>query len=220
MAVITSLMVAIGFLSGLYLESLLGYAETYRYCRNKVSDAAGIYTKSEDDSEALEEWYGEEYLTRCRVAGMILKRMDPEDVTPVYLQRLSDSLGTETVYVFDPEGEARVTNSPYDSDAIGEDDPFYALLKGRMEMTMGPEVDAISGKVLQKAGIAVLGEDNRCTGMVMIVGSAYEIYEITDSMDVSAAFRRIGLIDGTSMLALYEMDAMGENIRRKAPEEA
>jgi hypothetical protein len=92
------------FISGVFLESLLRYAHTFSYCEGRASEAAALYTENADAVDEMKLWFQDECLTRCRIAGMILKRKDLQDVTPGYLQRLSDSLGAYSIHVFDSEG--------------------------------------------------------------------------------------------------------------------
>ena len=198
------------FISGVFLESLLRYAHTFSYCEGRASEAAALYTENADAVDEMKLWFQDECLTRCRIAGMILKRKDLQDVTPGYLQRLSDSLGAYSIHVFDSEGNLVVTNAPYDGVVISEDDAFHVLLEGRPELIVDQEEDPVTGNTVQKAGISVLDENGKCSGMILITGDVSEISSIMSNLDTGNVFERIGLTDGTSMLAVLEL-ATAEN---------
>ena len=63
---------------------------------------------------------------------------------------------------------------------------------------------------VQKAGISVLDENGKCSGMILITGDVSEISSIMSNLDTGNVFERIGLTDGTSMLAVLEL-ATAEN---------
>ncbi len=56
----------------------------------------------------------------------------------------------------------------------------------------------------------MLDENGKCSGMILITGDVSEISSIMSNLDTGNVFERIGLTDGTSMLAVLEL-ATAEN---------
>lgn len=190
------------FLTSLFLENLLKYADTYRFTSEKVLSAAEMYSNNQSALEDLENWSSEEYLTRCRIAGTILDPLKPEEISSAYLEELAGSLGIKYIYLFDANGKLVVTNSPYEHISINNSNPFHALLESRTEMSGQPEPDASSGKYLQRAGISLRNEDGKCSGLIMTEGYVEEIYEIANNLDYGHLFQQIGLTDGASVMVV------------------
>ena len=209
--VITILTVLIVFVVGLFAESLLKNAEISRYCQDKVSDAVDLFNSHTKSMSYLEQWFQDEYQLRARIAKTVVDRKNPADLTSEYLQKLSDSLGVKSIYIFDNEGETITTNAPYTDAVISKDDPYYSLLQGREIYTSKSSFDEITGDYVQKAGIALTDKNGKLSGCLQLVGDINEVNEINKNLEIGKAFEQISLKNDTCVMAVVGASASDEN---------
>ena len=203
MAILTAILLLV---CGIYLEALSAYAETFRYTSNKVSSVMELLKDNSAATSLLSDWFGNEYLTKCRVIKCILDHTAPEKVTREYLSELSGRLDIRSIFVYDVDGKIRMTDSPYNHENLSLSDPFFRLLRERPELVGDLEHDAISGESRQKAGISLLNEHNECTGMIMIVTNPAQFEQIRNNLGFSGVYEQISLKDDSFVMVIRNND--------------
>jgi len=203
MAILTSIVL---LFSGIYLEALSAYAETFRYTNNRVDRVVTLVDENSNAMDLLTDWFKDEYLTKCRIIDCILRHTEEENRTRDFLSKLSESLDIRSVFVYDAEGRIVVTDSPYTRTTLSPSDPFYALLKERSELVGELEQDKISGEYRQKAGITLLDENSECTGLIMIVTDPTQLELVRENLGVGGVFEQLSLKDDTFVMSVRSSD--------------
>ena len=203
MALLTSIIL---LLSGIYLEALSAYAETFRYTNNRVNRVVELVDDNSKAMDLLTDWFKDEYLTKCRIIDCILGNMAQESRTREFLSKLSESLGVRSIFVYDAEGKIIVTDSPYNNTSLSLSDPFYALLKERPELVGELEQDKLSGEYRQKAGITLLNENNECVGLIIIVTDPTQLEQVRDNLGFGGVFEQLSLKDDTLVMSVRSSD--------------
>ena len=203
MALLTSIIL---LLSGIYLEALSAYAETFRYTNNRVNRVVELVDDNSKAMDLLTDWFKDEYLTKCRIIDCILGNMAQESRTREFLSRLSESLGVRSIFVYDAEGKIIVTDSPYNNTSLSMSDPFYALLKERPELVGELEQDKLSGECRQKAGITLLNENKECVGLIIIVTDPTQLEQVRDNLGFGGVFEQLSLKDDTLVMSVRSND--------------
>ena len=210
LTVLAMLVLASAAGAGLFLEALSVHADTYRYCQLKSDMATMRYASNMDARQDLENWFENEYLTRCRIAGIVLDKMDPEEVNPAVLQELASDLSVRYVYVLNSRGQVTVSNSPYDRAVTDEENPFHALLEGRSEMASDLEEDAVSGEMLKKIGISRMDENNNSKGLILIETDDNEFETIRKNLSLENLFEQLCLTEDTAALVVSDSNSEEE----------
>lgn len=198
----TVLMCTVALVSSLFMEAVFVRAKAFESNRDGARDATMLYINNDFASQTLENWFDEEYLTRCRIARAVLAHLPPEKMTWDYLESLSEKLTVKYIYVFDAGGGIVAANSPYDHLTVGRGDPFYKLLEGCPEMTGVVTLPGTPDETLKRAGVSMRDARHVCTGLVMIVTDAVEMNEIKDNLGLGNAFELLCLANGSSLIAV------------------
>ena len=203
MAVLTSIIL---LLSGIYLEALSSYAETFRYTNNRVDRVVELVDDNSKAMDMLTDWFKDEYLTKCRMVDCIFGNMAEESRTREFLSKLSDSLGVRSIFVYDADGKIIITDSPYNHTSLSSSDPFYALLKDRSELVGELEQDKLSGEYRQKAGITLLNENKECAGLIIIVTDPTQLELVRENLGFGGVFEQLSLKDDTLVMSVRSND--------------
>ena len=197
---------------GMCLEALLNYAETFRYSQDKIDFIAGRYGANGFVREELEDWLGDEYLTKCEMAECVIDHTGDESITAEYLEDLAACLGVKTVYLFDRYGHVDVTNSDYDRVTIGKSSFFYPLLEGRPYLIGNVEKDELSGEILQKVGISMRDEDNKSDGCLLLTVGPEDMEVIDRNLGFRSIIGQAGLTEDTIFFAVRNSDLMADYV--------
>ena len=206
LAIVSALTVIMLLICGTLVETMISYAEIYRYSSKKADNIVEILDSDLNSVEKMKKWISEDYLIKCRIAGCLIKHLDDNDLTKNYLEELSEQLGVRYVYIFDANGKIKLTNSPYDKITVKSDSPFYLLLEGREELAGEPEYDEVSGKNLQRFAVSLRGQDNELEGILMLVADETEIQTLTKNLGPGNVFNRITLSDDTYVMRIEADD--------------
>lgn len=98
-----ALMCTVALVSSLFMEAVFVRAKAFESNRDGARDATMLYINNDFASQTLENWFDEEYLTRCRIARAVLGHIPPEKMTWDYLESLSEKLTVKYIYVFDAD---------------------------------------------------------------------------------------------------------------------
>ena len=194
------------FVSGIYLEALAAYADTFRYTSTKVNGVVDLLKSNGDATKMMDDWSRDEYLAKCRIIRCILDRVPKESRTRAFLADLSDRLDVRSICLYDAKGNIRLTDSPYDPDPLLKTDPFYSLLKGRSELVGAPEEDKETGEARQRAGMTLLNEENECDGLILIVTDPTRLKRIEENLGFGGVFEQISLKDESFVMAIRASD--------------
>ena len=85
-------------LVSLYIQTLYGVSQLSVTGMQRIREVEETIAANEEDVELLRSQYGDSYLSKCRTAAFILQKK-PELASRSQLQRLSDALGTEGIFV-------------------------------------------------------------------------------------------------------------------------
>jgi len=204
--VITVIAMALVFLGGLYLEALDVYASTFSYSREKVTRVVDLLEKNKATVDKLQQWYDEEYVTRCKLVRSILEYTEKEKITREFLDELCECLEIHTISVYDAKGRKTVSNSLRKQAAIPADSPAATLLEGREAYVGTPEKDEISGETLQSIGVPLWNPDETVGGMILIEADSKAIDRIRTNLGFESVFEQISLTDGTFVLVIDDQD--------------
>ena len=204
--VITVIAMALVFLGGLYLEALAVYASTFSYSREKVTRVVDLLEKNKATVDKLQQWYDEEYVTRCKLVRSILEHTEKEKVTREYLNELCECLEIRTISLYDARGKRTVSNSLRKQTAIPADSPAAVLLEGREAYVGEREKDEISGETLQTIGVPLWNQDETVSGMILIETDSKELETIRANLGFESVFEQISLTDGTFVLVIDDQE--------------
>ena len=203
---ITILSVVSVILLGFFLEALSFTARVYRYSSTKADGVAQLHNSNMAIMNELKAWLSEDYMARCRLAGMIFTFEGEDKLTDEYLVKLAECLDVQYAYIYDETGKLMATNSEFKTGNLDKESPFNVLLEGRREYVEELSYDSKTGKNLQKAGVTLLNNENRCTGMLLIESDADEVDKITDNLGFKSIFDQISLTAGTYVFAVNSTD--------------
>ena len=189
-------------ISGLLLEWLHHYADTFRYSQDKVDEVVNDLQAGEYNLEKLRKLYGEEYLVKCRIAGCLLAHTEHQNVSEAYLKELAEKLGVRYIYIFDRQGKIVTTNSPYDRMNVDQSSPFYVVLQGRAELVTEPEYDEIANDVIQRFAVSMRDENNDGYGMIMLEADDTEVEKLANNMSVNNVFDRVDFLNETFVMRI------------------
>ena len=204
--VITVIAMALVFLGGLYLEALGVYASTFSYSREKVSQVVDLLEKNKATVDKLQQWYDEEYVTRCKLVRSILEHTEQEKITREFLDELCECLEIHTISVYDARGRRTVTNSLRKQTAIPDKSPAAVLLEGSEAFVGTREKDEVSGETLQTIGVPLWNPDETVGGMILIEVDSKEMETIRANLGFESVFEQISLTDGTFVLVIDDQD--------------
>ena len=204
--VIGVIAMALVFLGGLYLEALSVYAATFSYSREKVTRVVDLLEKNKATVDKLQQWYDEEYVTRCKLVRSILEHTEKEKVTREFLDELCECLEIRTISLYDARGKRTDSNSLRKQAAIPADSPASVLLEGRESFIGEREKDEISGETLQTIGVPLWNQDATVGGMVLIEADSKELERIRANLGFESVFEQISLTDGTFVLVIGDQD--------------
>jgi len=206
--VITIVAMALVFLGGLYLEALSVYAATFSYSRGKVTRVVDLLEKNQATVDKLQQWYDEEYVTRCKLVRSILEHTEKEKMTREFLDKLCECLEIRTISVYDAGGKRTDSNSLRKRTVIPADSPAAVLLEGRESFVGAREKDEISGETLQTIGVPLWNQDETIGGMILIEADSNELERIRANLGFESVFEQISLTDGTFVLVIDDKELM------------
>lgn len=190
-------------LLGSFLEILTVNAQHVRYNQKKSNEVAIILTEESTAKQKLEEMYREDELVKARIAGVLLGNEKERNITQDYIDKLAECLNVKYCYFYDPNGKVKLTNSPYASE-LDPNSEFFALLKGRQEVSEGFSVDETTGEYRQKAGVSVLDRNNNCIGALVIEEDAALRNTLVDTLNFDEVLRDTFLKDDTYLLVISD----------------
>ncbi len=156
------------FMQTLFALSSVSVSNTARV--NDIVDTMDATTQRVDE---LTERYGTRYLPTCELVGYILDKNSSLENSKD-LQKLSDTLGIENIYIYNSEGELTATDSTYTNYTLSDDpdDPSYEftkMLQGGVDSYVAdPETDETTGEVIQYIAVPLHDNNGRVDGLVQI----------------------------------------------------
>jgi len=156
-----------------YVQVLNGVTNELNTIHSYADSAVANLETYENTQKRINSWLDDQYLIQCRVARDYVKSKGIDQITRKDLAQMSQKLGVEHIYVFDPDGKVIVTNSPYDHFRLSRDenDPSYAflgLLEGADHVVRPPMPDEVTGARTQFIGVSLRNDEDKADGFVQI----------------------------------------------------
>ena len=176
-------------LVSLYTQTLYGVSQFSVTGMQRIREVEETIAANEEDVELLRSQYSASYLSKCRTAAFILQKK-PELAKRSQLQRLSDALGTEGIFVFDSDGLLTATSTPYSNFRISQNPEdqsfaFNKLLMGREYLVQEAMADEISGEYRQYIGVSLRDAEGSASGFVQISLVPEQLEQALSSLDLA-----------------------------------
>lgn len=174
----------------LYIQTLYGVSQLSVTGMQRIAEVEETIELNEENVELLRRQYSDSYLSKCRTAAFILQKK-PELTTRSQLQKLSDALGTEGIFVYDRDGVLEATSTPYSNLRISQNQgdqsfEFNKLLMGREYLVQEAMADEISGAYHQYIGVSRRDEEGSADGFVQISLVPEQLEQALSSLDLSS----------------------------------
>ena len=169
-----SLLLTVGiFCMSWYVQVLNSVTNDLNAMQSYADSGVATLQAFQDTQRRVNNWFDEQYLIQCRIARDYVKSKGKENITRKELAELSEKLGIQYIYVYDPTGTVLVTNSPYDHFKLSEDpaapsSAFRPLLEGADYVVQQPMPDEISGTRCQLIGVSMRNAEDLADGFVQV----------------------------------------------------
>lgn len=176
-------------LVSLYIQTLYGVSRLSVTGMQRIREVEETIAANEENVELLRSQYSDSYLSKCRTAAFILQKK-PELATRAQLQRLSNALGTEGIFVYDRDGLLKATSTPYSNLRISQDSTeqsfaFNKLLMGRDYLIQEAMNDELSGEYRQYIGVSMRDAEGNADGFVQISLVPEQLERALSSLDLA-----------------------------------
>ena len=164
----------VGFLAVIvvtfYMQTLFALSSESVRGNELTGDMQNTITRVNEQADELTRISNDRYLNKAEVAAYILER-NPDLATREGLHRLSEVLQVEYTYVFDENGTAIASDSPYASFTLSDDPAdqtyeFRQLLSGVDSLVQAPQADELTGELRQYIGVTLRNPDGTPNGFV------------------------------------------------------
>lgn len=208
-----------------YMQTLFALSSESVRGKELTNDMQSTITRVNKQADELTAISDERYLNKAQVAAYILDR-NPELATKEKLQELSDALMVEYAYVFDQNGTAFASNSPYATFSLSEDPEdqtyeFRQLLSGVDYVVQEPMADELTGQLRQYVGYTLRNADGSPNGFVELsirserlerMLSTVQIENILDGVKVGAGGFAFAVSKADQTFAYYpDETVVGKN---------
>lgn len=171
-----------------YMQTLFALSSESLSNTDRATELEQTIQRANDRADTLRTQYDERYLNKTEVAGYILDR-NPALANKADLQRLSEVLQVQYLYVFDAQGQMVATSSSYVNFALS-DDPndqsyeFRQLLQGVDSVVQDARPDEISGEMRQYIGVALHDAEGNANGFVQTAIHPDRLQTLIDSVKI------------------------------------
>lgn len=165
------------FFASWYTQVLMDVADDLKTIDKHADVAVETLNTYGEQRDKINQWLDSQYLTQCRLAAGMVKRVGKENITREKLKEWSEKLEVKYIYIFDKYGKTIVTNSVYDHFTLSHDEKdqsyvFLPLLEGREYVIQEPMEDDSAGEKLQYIGVSLRNEEDLSDGFVQIAVDA------------------------------------------------
>lgn len=171
-----------------YMQTLFALSSESIGNTDRATELEQTIQRANDRAETLRAQYDERYLNKTEVAAYILDR-NPALANKADLQRLSEVLQVQYLYVFNAQGNMTATSSSYVNFTLS-DDPndqsyeFKQLLQGVSSVVQDAQPDEISGEMRQYIGVSLHDAQGNASGFVQASIHPDRLQTLIDSVKI------------------------------------
>ena len=180
--------------SSYYMQTLFSLSNASLSNAQSLVEVDSTIQRYEENIDLLTARYDSSYISKAETAAYILDRK-PELLDRDALSSMTRALGVEYIMVFDTEGNAIATDSPYSRFSLSTDPEdqsyeFRQLLQGVPYLVQEAQTDDV-GSFRQYVGVTLRDEEGEANGFVQISVLPDLLQRAVDQMGLSTILQSV-----------------------------
>lgn len=173
-----------------YMQTLFALSSQATVNRERVEQIDQTLKNNAMREDELTRQYSEHYATTCHIIAYIAEH-NPELATRANLHSLAETLGVESIYLYDGDGNMTSSSTSQRSYSLstkyGDSSyEFRSLLGGKDEYIQPLSINRTTGETYQYIGVALYDQDGIADGIAQIAVRPMRLEEMLKSTKIDA----------------------------------
>ncbi|WP_158551170.1 hypothetical protein [Collinsella sp. TF06-6AC] len=173
-----------------YMQTLFALSSQATVNRERVEQIDQTLKNNAMREDELTRQYSEHYATTCHIIAYIVEH-NPELATRANLHSLAETLGVESIYLYDGDGNMTSSSTSQRSYSLstkyGDSSyEFRSLLAGKDEYIQPLSINRTTGETYQYIGVALYDQDGIADGIAQIAVRPMRLEEMLKSTKIDA----------------------------------
>lgn len=173
-----------------YMQTLFALSSQATVNRERVEQIDQTLKNNAMREDELTRQYSEHYATTCHIIAYIVEH-NPEFATRANLHSLAETLGVESIYLYDGDGNMTSSSTSQRSYSLstkyGDSSyEFRSLLGGKDEYIQPLSINRTTGETYQYIGVALYDQDGIADGIAQIAVRPMRLEEMLKSTKIDA----------------------------------
>lgn len=173
-----------------YMQTLFALSSQATVNRERVEQIDQTLKNNAMREDELTRQYSEHYATTCHIIAYIVEH-NPELATRANLHSLAETLGVESIYLYDGDGNMTSSSTSQRSYSLstkyGDSSyEFRSLLGGKDEYIQPLSINRTTGETYQYIGVALYDQDGIADGIAQIAVRPMRLEEMLKSTKIDA----------------------------------
>lgn len=193
-----------------YMQTLFALSSQATVNRERVEQIDQTLKNNAMREDELTRQYSEHYATTCHIIAYIVEH-NPELATRADLHSLAETLGVESIYLYDGDGNMTSSSTSQRSYSLstkyGDSSyEFRSLLGGKDEYIQPLSINRTTGETYQYIGVALYDQDGIADGIAQIAVRPMRLEEMLKSTKIGVVLDGIKAGAGGFAFAIEKKD--------------
>lgn len=193
-----------------YMQTLFALSSQATVNRERVEQIDQTLKNNAMREDELTRQYSDHYATTCHIIAYIVEH-NPELATRADLHSLAETLGVESIYLYDGDGNMTSSSTSQRSYSLstkyGDSSyEFRSLLGGKDEYIQPLSINRTTGETYQYIGVALYDQDGIADGIAQIAVRPMRLEEMLKSTKIGVVLDGIKAGAGGFAFAIEKKD--------------
>lgn len=193
-----------------YMQTLFALSSQATVNRERVEQIDQTLKNNTMREDELTRQYSDHYATTCHIIAYIVEH-NPELATRADLHSLAETLGVESIYLYDGDGNMTSSSTSQRSYSLstkyGDSSyEFRSLLGGKDEYIQPLSINRTTGETYQYIGVALYDQDGIADGIAQIAVRPMRLEEMLKSTKIGVVLDGIKAGAGGFAFAIEKKD--------------
>lgn len=194
-----------------YMQTLFALSSQATVNRERVEQIDQTLKNNAMREDELTRQYSDHYATTCHIIAYIVEH-NPELATRADLHSLAETLGVESIYLYDGDGNMTSSSTSQRSYSLstkyGDSSyEFRSLLGGKDEYIQPLSINRTTGETYQYIGVALYDQDGIADGIAQIAVRPMRLEEMLKSTKIGVVLDGIKAGAGGFAFAIEKKDS-------------